>query len=53
MSSVVLAKDVMDHLLTRMAFSWVTQSIVKGTAVSSCVFNSEIEISMHVINLCL
>lgn len=52
-SSVVLAKDVMDHLLTRMAFSWVTQSIVKGTAVSSCVSNSEIEISMHVINLCL
>lgn len=53
MSSVVLAKDVMDRLLTRMAISWVTQSIVKGTAVSSCVFNSEIEISMHVINLCL
>lgn len=50
-SSVVLAKDVMDHLLTCMAISWVTQSIAKGRAVSSCIFNSEY--SMYGINVCL
>lgn len=47
-SSVVLAKDVMDNLLTGMAVSWVTQSIAKtfkfGLQIRKLSFSKDEEV---------